>query len=343
MGILIAKSGGILAPIANILGFIMNMIFEGLSAIRIENIGLCIIIFTIIVYMLMLPMTIKQQKFSRISAAMNPEIQKIQEKYKGKNDQSSMIKMQEETKLVYEKYGTSPTGGCLGSLIQFPILFALWPVVNNIKNYVPAIKEASKAKFEEMSHFLIYDIEQTPGAMLKEAMTDFSILAIIAAVAIPVLSGLSQWISSKLMQKSTQNLSSKDNQMMNSMNMMMNIMPIMSVLMCFSMPIGLGIYWIASAVIRTIQQLIINKNLDKKSMEELIKENVEKAAKKREKKGAVKGSTINSMAQKSTRQIQKPQNKTVYTNEINSYKQNAKPGSLAAKANMVSDFNKNKK
>ena len=66
----------------------------------------------------MIPMTIKQQKFSRMSAVMNPEIQKIQKKYKNKKDQASMMKMQEETKLVYEKYGTSPTGGCLGSLIQ---------------------------------------------------------------------------------------------------------------------------------------------------------------------------------------------------------------------------------
>ena len=343
MAILVAKSGGILAPIANILGFIMNAIFEGLSAIRIENIGLCIIIFTIIVYMLMLPMTIKQQKFSRMSGVMNPEIQKVQAKYKGKNDQASMMKMREETQLIYEKYGTSPTGGCLGSLIQFPILFALWPVVRDVAAYVPAVKEASEQSLARMNRFIIYDITNTPGAMFKEATTNFSVVAIIAAVAIPFLSGLSQWISSKLMQKSTQkNSTSNNNQAMNSMNTMMNVMPIMSVVMCFSMPIGLGIYWIASAVVRTIQQVIIDKKLDKKPMEELIKENIEKAAKKREKKGAVIGSTINSMAQKSTRQIEEPQKKTVSINEVNSYKQNAKPGSLAAKANMVSDFNKNK-
>ena len=77
-----------------------------------------------------------------MSAVMNPEIQKIQKKYQNKRDQASMMKMQEETKLVYEKYGTSPTGGCLGSLIQFPILFALWPVIQNIPAYVTKIKDA---------------------------------------------------------------------------------------------------------------------------------------------------------------------------------------------------------
>ena len=79
------------APIVNLFGFIMNGIFEALSFIGIENVGLCIVLFTIIIYMLMLPMQIKQQKFSRISAVMNPEIQAIQKKYQNKKDQASML------------------------------------------------------------------------------------------------------------------------------------------------------------------------------------------------------------------------------------------------------------
>ena len=143
MGILLTQRDGlIIGNIAKLFGFIMNGIFEILNSIGIQNIGLCIIIFTIIIYMFMLPLTIKQQKFTRISAVMNPEIQKIQNKYKGKNDQASMMKMQEETKLVYQKYGTSPTGGCMSSLIQLPFLFALWPVVQNIPAYVNGVKEA---------------------------------------------------------------------------------------------------------------------------------------------------------------------------------------------------------
>ena len=108
MGILLTQREGlIIGNIAKLLGFIMNGIFELLSSIGIENIGLCIILFTIVIYTLMLPMTIKQQKFTRLSAVMNPEIQAIQQKYKGKQDQASMMKMQEEQKLIYEKYGTS--------------------------------------------------------------------------------------------------------------------------------------------------------------------------------------------------------------------------------------------
>ena len=395
MGIVLTQSNTfIIGSIAKLLGFIMNGIFNALSYIGIENIGLSIIIFTVIVYTLMIPMTIKQQKFSRMSAVMNPEIQKIQKKYKNKKDQASMMKMQEETKLVYEKYGTSPTGGCLGSLIQFPILFALWPVIQNIPAYVTSIKDAymplvnqimatdgyqkimegigkaspiminpetydySKAntlvdvlykfrpgtwdtladKFPDLTNlidstknslthlntFLGINIAETPGSMFMTATKNFSIGLIIVALAIPVLSGLSQWISAKLMQQAT----STGND---------------SVIMCFSMPAGLGIYWIASAVVRTIQQLVINKFLSKKSMDELIEENIKKAAKKREKKDAVSGKEINAMAHKNVKNIDDQKRKTTSSNNIDSYKQNAKPGSLASKANMVSDFNKNKK
>ena len=414
MGIVLTQSNTfIIGSIAKLLGFIMNGIFNALSYIGIENIGLSIIIFTVIVYTLMIPMTIKQQKFSRMSAVMNPEIQKIQKKYKNKKDQASMMKMQEETKLVYEKYGTSPTGGCLGSLIQFPILFALWPVIQNIPAYVTSIKDAymplvnqimatdgyqkimegigkaspiminpetydySKAntlvdvlykfrpgtwdtladKFPDLTNlidstknslthlntFLGINIAETPGSMFMTATKNFSIGLIIVALAIPVLSGLSQWISAKLMQQATSTGNDDDNPMAAQMKTMMNVMPLISVFMCFSMPAGLGIYWIASAVVRTIQQLVINKFLSKKSMDELIEENIKKAAKKREKKDAVSGKEINAMAHKNVKNIDEPKRKTTSSNNIDSYKQNAKPGSLALKANMVSDFNKNKK
>ena len=109
------------------------------------------------------------------------------------------------------------------------------------------------------------------------ATKNFSIGLIIVALAIPVLSGLSQWISAKLMQQATSTGNDDDNPMAAQMKTMMNVMPLISVFMCFSMPAGLGIYWIASAVVRTIQQLVINKFLSKKSMDELIEENIKKS------------------------------------------------------------------
>ena len=86
----------------------MNGTYTLMQMIGLDNVGLSIIIFTIIIYTLMFPLTYKQQKFSKMSAAMNPELQAIEKKYRGKRDQTSMLKMQEETQMVYDKYGTSP-------------------------------------------------------------------------------------------------------------------------------------------------------------------------------------------------------------------------------------------
>lgn len=411
MGILLTQRDGfIIGNIAKLLGFIMNGIFEALSKIGIENIGLCIILFTIIIYMILLPMTIKQQKSSRVMNVMNPEIQAIQKKYANKKDETSMAKMQEETQLVYDKYGVSPTGGCLTSVIQLPILFALWPVVQNIPAYVGGLKEvymplvnqimatdgyqkimevfgtmssinispenydytqantmvdilyrfqesnwdslannfpdlseliySTEKSLSSMNYFLGINIAETPYTMFTSAFKTVSIGAMIIAVLIPVLAGLTQFLSIKISQKSTNaNNSNKDNPMIQQMNMMTKIMPFMSVFMCFTMPSGLGIYWITSAVVRTIQTFFVNKHLDKQSIDDLVAKNLAKAEKKRANKNEVAAKEVSQMAQKSTKNI-----KTTSNKDFDSYKPNAKPGSLASKANMVSDFNnKNKK
>ena len=334
--------------IAGIFGKIMNAIFELLYLVGITDVGLNIvlstILFTIIVYTLLLPFTVKQQKFTRISAVMNPEIQAIQNKYKGKNDQASMLKMQEETKLVYTKYGTSPTGGCLGSLIQLPFLFALWPVMRDIPEHVKRVDPDKVYKFMGV---VISGPENNPAATPATLLKSGNVWLIIVAIAIPVLAGFTQWLSIKISQSRTQQNNNKkqdDNAMVQQMNTMMNIMPLMSVFMCFSMQIVLGIYWIVSAVIRTIQQVVINKILDKKPIEQLVEENMKKAAKKNENKKAVDSSKVNSMAQMYTKRLEEmkaeadKQDKNSNSNS-GTYQANAKPGSLAAKANMVRDYN----
>ncbi len=336
--------------ISDILGKIMNLIFNVFYKLGLNsndeiglNIILSTVIFTLIVYTLLLPFTIKQQKFSRISAVMNPEIQAVQNKYKGKSDQASMLKMQEEMKLIYTKYGTSPTGGCLGSLIQLPILFALWPVMRNIPKYVSVVNADKVYKFMGV---VISGPKSNPAATPSTLIKSGNTWLIIIAILIPVLSGFTQWLSAKISQNmmKSKNKKQDENAMVQQMNMMMNIMPIMSVFLCFSMEIVLGLYWIVSAVVRIIQQIVINKILDKKSIDQLVEENMEKVAKKNANKKAVDSSKVNSMAQMYTKRLEElkteadKQEKTS-NNGSSTYQSNAKPGSLAAKANMVRDYN----
>lgn len=131
--------GSILGPIAKILGAILNAIYNFLSNFGIENAAVSIVIFTFIVNLLMLPMTIKQQKFSKMSSVIQPELKAITDKYKGKKDEASVLKQQEETRALYEKYGTSPAGGCLPMLITFLVFMALYRVIYAIPAYVDQI------------------------------------------------------------------------------------------------------------------------------------------------------------------------------------------------------------
>ncbi len=134
----IAKAG-ILDPVVKLMGKIFNLIFEVLMKIGIENTALCIVIFTIIVRALMIPLNIKQQRFTKLQGRMNPEIMAIQTKYKGKRDEDSLRKQNSEMHAVYEKYGASPTSGCLPLLITFPIIIGLYRVIYNIPGHITYI------------------------------------------------------------------------------------------------------------------------------------------------------------------------------------------------------------
>ena len=134
----------IFGPIWNLivtfLGLVMNAIYSFLAQIGIPNIGLSIILFTLVTRIILAPTSIKQQKSSRMMQIMQPEIKAIQEKYKNQTDQASVMAQQAEMRAVYEKYGTSMTAGCLPLLLQMPIIFALYRIIMNIPAYVPAVR-----------------------------------------------------------------------------------------------------------------------------------------------------------------------------------------------------------
>lgn len=427
-GILLTQdSTFIIGPITKLLGYIMEGIFFVIDKIGIPNIGLAIILFTIVMYLLMMPLTIKQQKFSKLSAKMNPELQAIQAKYKNKKDNESMMAMQAETQAVYAKYGVSPSGSCVQLLIQLPIMWALYRVIYNMPAYVSSIKNAFfplvdnlikqagstefiqsfsnagvygkqfsnesftsgvvtyvqntfidvlnkassaewisiKDKFPNLSadvdstlalldrynNFLGLNIANSPSFTLKEAMSAGTYGMIIAALAIPVLAAVTQWLNVKLMpQQSTNSENDQQNSMMQSMKMMNMMMPIMSAFFCYTLPAGVGLYWVAGAVVRSIQQVVINKYIDKMDLDEVIRKNSDKAKKKMEKAG-VRAEKLNAYANMNTKNVNNSSNKSTKPSmsqeekdeavrkSTEYYNKNAKPGSIASKANMVKQYN----
>lgn len=137
----------------------------------------------------------------------------------------------------------------------------------------------------------------------------------------------------------------KDNPMAGSMKTMMYTMPLISVVFGFTLPAGLGLYWVASAAVRCVQQLAINKYLSKKTVEDIIAENQKKMKKKIEKKGT-SAKEINKMALTSTRNVGSSSNakkdqadKDEKIRKAQEMAKNAKPGSLTSKANLVARYN----
>ncbi len=421
----------IIGQVAWVLGKIMEGIFNVIDFIGIPNIGLAIILFTIVVNLLMMPLTIKQQKFSKLSAKMNPEIQAIQAKYKNKKDNESAMAQNQEIQAVYAKYGVSPTGSCLYLLIQMPILFALYRVIYAMPAYVGKIgdtfrvladkiisvdnahflqnsgvesitntvrmyghsmvkgdfsngvidvlnrlsstdmatiaehyglsqltyqgelilsNETTRGLIDTYNNFLGLNIGDTPWHIIQGALAAGAWLLLIGALAIPVLSAVTQWINTKLMpQADTSSKNGQESTMASSMKMMNTIMPLMSAWFCFTLPSGMGLYWVAGSVVRSVQQVIINKHIDKLDFDQIIKKNSAKNAKKLEKLKENQ-EKLNAYANMKTKSIQNKAN--INTGMTEEEKEEAmkksteyynstaaKPGSMMAKANMVKQYN----
>lgn len=430
--LLTQNSTPVIGQVAWLLGKIMNGIFYVLDMIGIPNVGIAIILFTVVVNLLMMPLTIKQQKFSKLSAKMNPEIQTIRDKYKNRTDNDSMMAQNQEVQAVYAKYGVSASGSCVQLLIQMPILFALYKVIYSMPAYVTKIgatfrvlaekiisvdggaflqdsgvdsiantvtmygkamtngsdlsngiidvlnklssvdlstvaqhydltnltyegqlilsNDTTRGLIDTYNNFLGLNMGDSPSALIRAAWTTGAVGIIIGAIMIPVLSMVTQWINIKLMPQ--QDTGSKDSQassMAQSMKTMNMIMPIMSAWFCFTLPSGLGLYWVAGSVIRSIQQVVINKHIDKMDFDAIIKKNSVKSAKKLEKMKQAQ-ERMNTYASMNTRNIQNKSNNSSTMTQAEKEEalkkakeryqsSGSKSGSMMTKANMVKDYN----
>lgn len=447
---------------AKIFGKVMEWLYllfrDGLS---IENIGLCIIIFTLLVKLLMLPLTVKQQKFTKLSTLINPELQEIQKKYKNKRDNESMMKRNEETQAVYQKYGTSPTGSCLQLLIQMPIMFSLYYIVSSVPAYVPQVynyyEPVSKEVVADYDYYKYLDTAYDKYVVGKDGKDEYKYIddmldsfnkvsekkvidslakystaqwdnlidsyenvdALVAelsvvtddewqemidgaedksekkdleefiaavkendvseyidssksaeikksedkvmkinefgpinlsqspnsmmgvALLIPILSFLTQWLSVKISMSANKD-QMQDNPMGSSMKVMNVMLPLMSAFIAYTVPAGLGLYWICTGIFQMIIQIFINSYFKKVDVQDIVKSNVEKMNKKKERKGI----DVNKVSSAATTNTKTIKNKTNVSdkNISNSGSNKYKAGSMAAKANMVKEYNeKNRK
>lgn len=201
----------IVYPLSQLITYVANLTNE--------NFGLAIIIVTILIRLLILPLMIKQTKSSKAMQALQPEMQKLREKYSSK-DQKTQQKLQQETMALMQKHGVNPLAGCFPILIQMPILIGFYHAIMRTRE----IAEHS---------FLWFDLgERDPYFIL------------------PILAGVFTFIQQKLMMAGTA-------QQNPQMAMMLWLMPIMIVVFAVSFPAALSLYWVVGNLFMIAQTFFI--------------------------------------------------------------------------------------
>ena len=417
----LTQQGGILGPFAWIFGKILDLMYNLLAdGNGVANLGLCIILFTVVVKVILIPMNVNTSKTSKINSLIQPEIKKIQKKYQNKKDQASMLKQQEELQAVYDKYGTSMTGGCLPMLIQFPIIMGLYRVIQCIPAYVGKIKDVYtpiaeailKNKGNNTQQFLIDYVNDNGITTASYAISNFEdvkqisadhVIDVISnmgtndlttlltelnlndmfvsnidkineiysfalginiseapgyrltwALLIPLVSVICNFLSMKVsMAKTGDSGNATADSMMKSM---MITMPIMSALICITMPAGIGIYWAMGAFISIIIQIGMNFYFDHMDMDKFIEKQIAKAEKKKEKRGGKKSFMQRMMdsSEEAQRELEKQQAmKKNAASSLKSYVPSEKAqqavankngkkykkGSIGANANIMMNYN----
>lgn len=194
--------------------------------------GLAVIIVTILIKLILFPITYKTTKQSEIMKEIQPKLNKIEKKYANKTDQQSMMMKSNEMMALYKEYKINPLSGCLMGIIQIPLFFAFYEALYRL----PLLFEGK---------FLGLHMGMTPLAGAGEGYWYYLIL--------PILVGLVTYFSFKM------NKNSMPSDQAKQMNMMFNIMIIMIFITSFNMSTAIIIYWITNSVFTILQNMLVKR------------------------------------------------------------------------------------
>ena len=198
-----------------------------------NNYGLAIIIITILIKLVLMPLTIKSMKQSESIQKAQPKLNKIEKKYANKTDQESMMMKSNEMMAVYKEYKINPMSGCLIGFLQIPLFFAFYEALNRL----PILFEGK---------FLCFHMGMTPMAAAGEGYWYYLIL--------PIIVGLVTYFSFKM------NNNNMNNEQAKQMKMMFNIMIVMIFVTSFSMSVAIILYWITNSVLTILQNLLVKRS-----------------------------------------------------------------------------------
>lgn len=274
-----------IASICRFFGQLLNLLYNIFG----QNYGWALVGFTLLVNLILLPLTLKQQKSTAELQLIQPELVKIQAKYK--NDKE---KLNTETLKLYQKYNINPMGGCLPLLIQMPIILILYQVIIKPLTYMQGLTAAQLTELQT----LVYGSADNAAKVLSEvtlasdaaklssdALSTLSFkfaninlnffgfdLGVTPSFSnpgimwiIPIMAGVTTYLLSWYTMKQSNASKPKEEKKngepdpANQMQTMNKIMPLITVYFAFNFAAGIGFYWIMNNVFRFLQQMIINK------------------------------------------------------------------------------------
>ena len=215
------------------------------------NFAISVIIVSLIIRFIAYPITKKTAMQSEVMKELQPELQKIQKKYKGKEDQESMMKQNQEMMALYKKYNVNPMGGCLFAMIQLPIFVAFFEAIQR----TPAI-------FEDK--FLGLQLGTTPSVGISTS-------TFYAYALLIIIIGFSTFFSMRM--------STAGNNQDPTMKMMPTMMTGMIVITGIFMPTGLGIYWVTSNIFTLVQNYLVRRSKDKDGKTRISSKNKRRSSK----------------------------------------------------------------
>lgn len=285
---------------ANIFGYLLNLLYELL-----KNYGLAIILFSVILKIILLPISIKQQKTLKKSAKIQEEMKLIQDKYKGNQE-----KINQETMDLYKRENMSPFSGCLSAIVQIILLFAMFYLVRSplthmkkvepelIEKYINEIKTELPENEKNMAYPEISvvkeaatklnetNLEETKKGDYEKLYINMEFLGLDLSnvptqdmsnptvFIIPILYVISSFISIRMTSNMNQekNKENKDTSELdavaNANKTMMWFMPIMSISIALIAPLGLALYWLVNNILMIGERLLLNRFLDAKGEKE---------------------------------------------------------------------------
>ena len=282
--------------IARPFGVLMEFIYNNLAF---HNYGLAIIVFTLFVKILFLPLSIKQQRSMERQQAIAPELEAIRNKYKGDNK-----RIQEEQMNLYSKYNISPMSGCLPMLIQFPLIIIIYQIVRQPLTYIAGISSAVILRLRNLvaatgvrvtdeigiNSYFLNNVDKIPAEISEKSLVNMRFLKIfdlgvtpkiqfwtygnewkiyLPILIIPFLavgsSYLQMWITNRI-NNGPKKKKDSENPQPGGLASITKFLPLMTFVIAFMVPAGLGFYWTVSNLFNILQTILIKKlfNIQKK-------------------------------------------------------------------------------